>query len=471
MASSLSWAPVARQAAATIGVLGVALCAAAAPASAAPVSLQLNYKCNFPLMLPEPLSLTITSDIPATIAKRTGTGAFQIKAVANVSSKAISSLRALEAVSVEGKATAAATVIQPDGTQIPLGVPTTIPKVTLPSSGALLTNATGKTPSISFDTPGMASIKVNDLVLTLTPRLGDGLLTGVDTFETECFQDPGQDNTLATILVTDGAADTQAPTAPGAVVGTPSKDSVALSWGASTDNVGVAGYDVYRDGSKITTVTTNSATVSGLTANTAYRFSVQARDAAGNLSAKTAETSVTTLPDEVAVENRTYAIAGSASLKTLTKGSVPLKGSINSNLTVASGAVTGDLVLDQASANLVALGFLPVSAKVAFAQTAPTTGTLKAGVLDTISKIRIKLPSVTVLGVQLAGGANCQAKQITSIALKSSGPFSTTAGGTLAGTFTISDLSGCGFLTGIVSPLTSGSGNLLALQLTPKTVA
>ncbi|MDO9355279.1 MAG: hypothetical protein Q7T55_16390, partial [Solirubrobacteraceae bacterium] len=79
---------------------------------------------------------------------------------------------------------------------------------------------------------------------------------------------------------------------------------------------------------------------------------------------------------------------------------------------------------------------------------------------------RIKLPSVKTLGIELAGGANCQAKQISSINLKSTqAEFLPTEGGPIAGTFSISALTGCGFLNNLVSPLTAGSGNAIALNL------
>jgi chitinase len=70
--------------------------------------------------------------------------------------------------------------------------------------------------------------------------------------------------------------------------------SVSLAWTASTDNVGVTGYDVYRGTTRVSTVTGASATVGGLAANTTYSFSVAARDAAGNVSARSAALSVTT---------------------------------------------------------------------------------------------------------------------------------------------------------------------------------
>ncbi|MFI9155269.1 cellulase family glycosylhydrolase [Streptomyces sp. NPDC053367] len=103
----------------------------------------------------------------------------------------------------------------------------------------------------------------------------------------------------ATVFGGQGPADTQAPTAPGtptapAVTAT----SVTLTWPAATDNVGVTGYDVVRVASGTETAaassTTTSATVTGLTANTAYSFAVYAKDAAGNRSTRSGTVNVTT---------------------------------------------------------------------------------------------------------------------------------------------------------------------------------
>ena len=92
-----------------------------------------------------------------------------------------------------------------------------------------------------------------------------------------------------------GTADTQAPTVPGSPAGTGKTSStVSLSWTAATDNVGVAGYDVYSGASKVATATGTSTTVTGLAASTAYAFTVRARDAAGNTSGASNTVSVTT---------------------------------------------------------------------------------------------------------------------------------------------------------------------------------
>ncbi|MDQ0604255.1 mannan endo-1,4-beta-mannosidase [Streptomyces canus] len=103
----------------------------------------------------------------------------------------------------------------------------------------------------------------------------------------------------ATIYGGGNPGDTQAPTTPGTPTASAvTATSATLSWTASTDNVGVAGYDVVRVSggteTKVAASTANSATVSGLTAKTAYTFAVYARDAAGNRSSRSATVNVTT---------------------------------------------------------------------------------------------------------------------------------------------------------------------------------
>lgn len=79
--------------------------------------------------------------------------------------------------------------------------------------------------------------------------------------------------------------DVIAPSAPGNVqVTAKTATTVNLSWTASTDNVGVTGYTVTY-GTNTVNVTGTTAVISGLTANTAYQFTVKAKDAAGNVSA------------------------------------------------------------------------------------------------------------------------------------------------------------------------------------------
>ena len=92
-----------------------------------------------------------------------------------------------------------------------------------------------------------------------------------------------------------GGGDTTAPLAPSnlAASGTTSV-ATTLSWTASTDNVGVTGYDVYSGSSLLGNTASTSASITGLTASTTYSFSVKAKDAAGNASASSNVLSVTT---------------------------------------------------------------------------------------------------------------------------------------------------------------------------------
>ncbi|GHH84586.1 hypothetical protein GCM10018793_49420 [Streptomyces sulfonofaciens] len=92
-----------------------------------------------------------------------------------------------------------------------------------------------------------------------------------------------------------GGADTQAPTAPTGLRATgTTASSASLSWSASSDNVGVAGYLVYRGGVQVGTSTTTTFTDTGLSASTAYTYTVRARDAAGNTSAASGAVTATT---------------------------------------------------------------------------------------------------------------------------------------------------------------------------------
>jgi len=93
------------------------------------------------------------------------------------------------------------------------------------------------------------------------------------------------------------AADTKPPTVPTHLTATSATaSSVVLKWKASTDfkGSGVAGYDVFRNGSSIASTSVLTYTATGLAASTTYSFAVRARDSAGNVSALSSPVSVTT---------------------------------------------------------------------------------------------------------------------------------------------------------------------------------
>lgn len=95
---------------------------------------------------------------------------------------------------------------------------------------------------------------------------------------------------------TAASSDTQAPTVPGSLTAAAtSSSSINLTWTASTDNVGVTGYRIYRGGTQVGTATGLSYADSGLSANTSYSYTVRAVDAAGNVSGNSNTASATTL--------------------------------------------------------------------------------------------------------------------------------------------------------------------------------
>ncbi len=103
--------------------------------------------------------------------------------------------------------------------------------------------------------------------------------------------------TLVT-LANPQATDVTPPTAPtGLFSPNFTRNTVNLAWNVSMDNERVAGYHIYRDGAKIATVTQPGYSDTPLAANTLYTYRVGAFDPAGNVSAFSADLSVTTLPE------------------------------------------------------------------------------------------------------------------------------------------------------------------------------
>ena len=111
-----------------------------------------------------------------------------------------------------------------------------------------------------------------------------------------------------TVTTRDPADDTQPPTTPANPRATAvTSSSVTLAWQESTDGSGIAGYEVYTDGTLAAFVTATSATVPGLAPSTSYTFTVRARDTYDNVSP--ASTAVQATTDDV-VGDGNYARVG-----------------------------------------------------------------------------------------------------------------------------------------------------------------
>lgn len=78
--------------------------------------------------------------------------------------------------------------------------------------------------------------------------------------------------------------DTEKPSKPENLKGIATQSSVALSWSASTDNIRVSHYNIYKNNQLVGTSTTTNYTVTNLLPDTTYSFTIEAVDAAGNRS-------------------------------------------------------------------------------------------------------------------------------------------------------------------------------------------
>jgi hypothetical protein len=116
------------------------------------------------------------------------------------------------------------------------------------------------------------------------------------------------------------APDTSAPATPAPpTVTTAGYQLAQIAWTPDTDNVGVAGYRLYRNGTLIATVNALSYTDTGLTPGAAYRYTLTAFDAAGNASPSSSALTLQT-PNNVppSVPSRVVVTASSKSAVSLT---------------------------------------------------------------------------------------------------------------------------------------------------------
>jgi chitodextrinase len=183
------------------------------------------------------------------------------------------------------------------------------------------------------ETPDLTSL-VQSQLLDATPATSSyadsALAAGLS------FQDPLSNVRISTVSVTPAGAsvtielggappppppppDTTPPLAPPSVTAVPqSSSAIALTWAAASDDVGVTGYRVYRDGTQVGTTTTGlSFTDTGLAPATTYTYVVRAVDAAGNLGAPNGASATTQVKDVTAPSAPVLSATGSKRRATL----------------------------------------------------------------------------------------------------------------------------------------------------------
>jgi chitodextrinase len=114
-------------------------------------------------------------------------------------------------------------------------------------------------------------------------RLVVGRAADPYTYTADAFDTTGVGSPLSAPLVAT-APDDQPPSTPTGVKLSLASKSVTVTWAASTDNVAVTGYRIYRNAAAIATSTTTSFTDSAVTQGSTYQYQVVALDKAGNAS-------------------------------------------------------------------------------------------------------------------------------------------------------------------------------------------
>jgi chitodextrinase len=219
-----------------------------------------------------------------------------------------------------------------------------------------------------------------------------------------------------------GGGDTTPPSAPTnlAVTGHTSS-SVSLSWSASTDNVGVTGYQVKVNGATALTTGATTAAVTGLAPSTTYSFAAVATDAAGNLSQPSATVTATT--DAAANSNLALGKPASESGHTQSYASSnTVDGDVNSYWESVDSSFPQWLMVDLGATTQVSrivLKLPPATAWAARTQTLTVTGGATSGASSTLAasagylfdpasgnKVTITFPAASVRYVRLTFTAN-----------------------------------------------------------------
>ena len=143
----------------------------------------------------------------------------------------------------------------------------------------------GGSPLATVPSPGYTDPSPGNGTITYTVRAVDAI------------GQQSADSAPASVTISTPPADTTKPSVPGkpvVVAGSVTDTAAGFTWAASTDNVGVTGYRIFRDGVDVGTSPTASFTATGLAPSTPYKFQVAAFDAAGNQSAKSSGLELTT---------------------------------------------------------------------------------------------------------------------------------------------------------------------------------
>ncbi len=223
---------------------------------------------------------------------------------------------------------------------------------------------------------------------------------GNHTLQTKAYNAAGNVgvSTIVTVTVNNIVADTQAPTVPTNLTAVaPDSTKVNLSWTASTDNTGVTGYNVNRNGTLLTSVSTNSFSDVTVAPATTYSYTIQAFDAANNTSSNS-NPAVVTVPSNSTTTQPAKLTIVNSSVSQITATAATLSWSTNLSATglVSYGTTNSNLSKTSSDPNSLTSHSVTMSALqkntryyYQITSTDPLTGeTVKSAVLNFKTKPR-----------------------------------------------------------------------------------
>jgi uncharacterized protein YkwD/chitodextrinase len=156
----------------------------------------------------------------------------------------------------------------------------------------------GQSTTLSWSVTGATSISLDNGVGNVTGSSSKTLSPSrTSTYKLTATNGNGSVTAAVTVTVNSMARDTQAPTIP-AISSAVAKNAaqVDLAWAAATDSVGVAGYQIIRNGSVLSSLAGDSRSFSdpSVSPATSYVYTLKAYDAAGNYSGASNSARVTT---------------------------------------------------------------------------------------------------------------------------------------------------------------------------------
>ncbi|MEC3978410.1 DUF6801 domain-containing protein [Amycolatopsis sp. H20-H5] len=186
-------------AAGTVGlvvVAGLLLSGGQSLAAPTPIDKHLTFTCPFPLIGLQKLDVGIKAnfDVPTAVGGSLKTS--DLTVLVTVPDKPARGLNLVQAATIEGTASAGATITNGPAKPLALKIPMNVAKTDIPTTGTFAPVATGSVPTAVLKNPGKTSVVIGDFSTRLTPKKADGSPTGLGSFTSDCVLDPGQDPTL-----------------------------------------------------------------------------------------------------------------------------------------------------------------------------------------------------------------------------------------------------------------------------------